>query len=112
MLGCVLEKIRINNLSGSSGLLLLILLGLLVWLWQNSLIVREIAIRAARDTCQQQQLQLLDGSVELQHFKPERLTNGRLSLRRTYLFSYSEDGLERSTGFVIMSGNHIEQVGL
>jgi hypothetical protein len=55
---------------------------------------------------------LLDGSVALQHFKPERLTNGRLSLRRTYLFSYSEDGLERSTGFVIMSGNHIEQVGL
>jgi len=99
-------------LSGSSGLVLLVLLGLLLWLWQNSLSAREVAIQAARDACQQQQLQLLDGSIVLQRLKPERLTNGRLSLRRTFLFSYSEDGLERKTGFVIMSGNHIEQVGL
>jgi len=100
------------TLSGSSGLVLLILLGLLVWLWQNSLLTRETAVGAARDTCRQQQLQLLDGSVALQHIKPARLANGRLSLRRTFLFSYSEDGLERRTGFVIMSGNHIDQVGL
>lgn len=99
-------------MSGSSGLLLFVLLGLLVWLWQNSLLAREAAVRAARDTCRQQQLQLLDGSVALQRIKPERLTNGRLSLRRTFLFSYSEDGLERKTGFIIVSGNHIEQVGL
>jgi len=99
-------------LGGSSGLVLLVLLGLLLWLWQNSLSAREVAIQAARDACRQQQLQLLDGSVVLKRIKPERLTNGRLSLRRTFLFSYSEDGLERKTGFVIMSGNHIEQVGL
>ena len=99
-------------MTGSSGLLLLVLLGLLVWLWQNSLRAREMAIRAARETCQQQQLQLLDGSVALARLKPERLANGRLSLRRTFLFSYSEDGMERRTGFVILSGNHVEQVGL
>ncbi len=99
-------------MGGSSGLVLLVLLGLLLWLWQNSLSAREVAIQAARDACRQQQLQLLDGSVVLKRIKPERLTNGRLSLRRTFLFSYSEDGLERKTGFVIMSGNHIEQVGL
>ncbi|VAW74381.1 hypothetical protein MNBD_GAMMA15-1355 [hydrothermal vent metagenome] len=92
--------------------MLLVLLGLLVWLWQNSLLAREAAVRAARDVCQQQHLQLLDGSVALHRFKPERLTNGSLSLRRTYLFGYSEDGMERKTGFVITSGNHVEQVGL
>lgn len=91
---------------------MLILLGLLVWLWQNSMLAREIAARAARDACQRQQLQLLDGSVALRNLKPERLANGRLSLRRTFLFSYSEDGMERRTGFVILSGNHVEQVGL
>lgn len=101
-----------GNLDGSSGLLLLILLGLLVWLWQNSLLAREAAVHAARDACQKQQLQLLDGSVALQRLRPERLANGSLSLRRTYLFGYSEDGLERKTGFVITSGNHVEQVGL
>jgi len=97
---------------GSSGLVLLVLLGLLLWFWQNSLSAREAAIHAARDACNQQQLQLLDGSVALQRLRPERLTNGRLSLRRTFLFGYSEDGMERKTGFVIMAGNHIEQVGL
>ena len=99
-------------MNGSSGLVLLVLLGLLLWFWQNSLSVREIAIRAARDACQQQHLQLLDGSIVLRSLKPERLANGHLSLRRIFLFSYSEDGLERKTGFVIMTGNHIEQVGL
>lgn len=99
-------------MGGSSGLVLLVLLGLLLWLWQNSLSAREAAIRAAREVCKQQQLQLLDGSVALQRLRPARLTNGQLSLRRTFLFSYSEDGLERKTGFVIMAGNHIEQVGL
>ncbi|TCK17237.1 uncharacterized protein DUF3301 [Thiogranum longum] len=99
-------------MSGSSGLLLLILLGLLIWLWQNSLRARESAIRAAREACQQQHFQLLDGSIVLQRLMPGRQENGRLSLRRTFLFSYSEDGLQRKTGFVIMSGNHIEQVGL
>lgn len=100
------------TLGSSSGLLLLALLGLLAWLWQNSLRARESATRAARDACQQQHFQLLDGSVALQRFRPGRLANGRLSLQRTFLFSYSENGLERKTGFVIMSGNHIEQVGL
>lgn len=99
-------------MTGSSGLLLLVLLGLLVWLWQNSLLAREIAVRAAREACQQQHLQLLDGSVALQRLTPERLASGRLSLRRTFLFSYSEDGMERRTGFIILSGNHVEQVGL
>ncbi len=99
-------------MDGSSGLLLLVLLGLLMWLWQNSLRAREAAVRAAREACKQQQLQLLDGSVALQRLAPARLTNGRFSLRRTYLFGYSEDGMERKTGFVITSGNHVEQVGL
>jgi len=99
-------------LTGSSGLVLLILLGLLIWLWQSSLLAREIAIRAAREACQRKQLQLLDGSVALQRFRPERLANGRLSMRRTFLFHYSEDGMERRTGFIILSGNHVEQVGL
>ncbi len=88
------------------------MLGLLAWLWQSSLLAREAAVRAARDVCRQQQLQFLDGSVALKRFTLARLPNGRLALRRTFLFAYSEDGLGRQTGFVIMLGNHVEQVGL
>ncbi len=101
-----------GSLSGESGILLLIALGLLAWLWQNSLLARETAARAAREACRQQQLQLLDGSVAFRNIGMARLPRGRMALRRTFLFAYSEDGMERRTGFVIMLGNHVEQVGL
>jgi hypothetical protein len=90
----------------------LALLVLLLWLWQNTLRIRELAIVAARQTCSRQQLQLLDGTVVLHRLGVKRSPSGHLALRRTFLFAYSEDGLERHTGFIIMLGAQIEQVGL
>jgi hypothetical protein len=97
---------------GTSGLLLLVLLGLIVWFWQNTLKARELALRAARDTCLSQQLQLLDGSVTFQRIALRRSHRGRMTLQRTFQFAYSEDGHDRRAGFVITLGNHVEQVGL
>lgn len=97
---------------GNSGLILLLLLGLLVWFWQNTLRARENALHAARELCQLQQLQLLDATVTLQSLKLRRGEDGRLRLRRTFLFSYSDTGENRRSGFILMTGNRIEQVGL
>ena len=97
---------------GTSGLLLLILLGLIVWFWQNTLQARELALRAARDACQSQQLQLLDGTVTLQRLALRRSNTGRVTLQRTFQFSYSAEGDDRQTGFIITLGNLVEQVGL
>ena len=97
---------------GASGLLLLILLGALMWFWQDTLAVRERATRAAGDACRHQNLQLLDGTVALHQVRLRRRVSGALAVQRTFVFAYSEDGLERRTGFVISLGNHIEQVGL
>ena len=97
---------------GASGLALLIALGLLIWFWQDTLAIRESAIRAARETCAHQNLQFLDATVVFHRFSLARTRDGRLALRRTFLFSYSEDGLQRNTGFILTLGNHIEQVGL
>ena len=96
----------------TSGLLLLILLGLIVWFWQNTLRARELALQAARDACQSQQLQLLDGTVTLHRLVLRRSHRGYLSLQRTFQFSYSTAGDDRQTGFVITLGNLVEQVGL
>ena len=96
----------------TSGLLLLILLGLIVWFWQNTLRARELALRAARDTCQNQQLQLLDGTVTLHRLVLRRSNRGHLTLQRTFQFTYSVDGDDRQTGFVITLGDLVEQVGL
>ena len=96
---------------GSSVLLLFALLGLLVWFWQNTLRVRELALGAAREVCHRQQLQLLDATVALRRVVVRR-SAGRLLLQRTFQFSYSSEGSDRQSGFVIVTGNHVEQVGL
>jgi len=96
----------------STGLLLLILLGIFVWFWQNTLRDRELALLAARDICRHQQLQLLDATVTLQRVALRRSRHGGLTLQRTFQFAYSAEGHDRRTGFVITQGNHVEQVGL
>lgn len=97
---------------GNSGLVLLLLLGLLAWFWQNTLRARESALHAARELCQRQQLQLLDATVTLQSLRLRRGEHGRLQLRRTFQFNYSDTGENRRTGFILMTGNRIDQVGL
>jgi len=88
------------------------LLGLVLWFWQNTLRIRELAVKVARQTCSGQNLQLLDGSVVLHRLSLKRNASGHMAVRRTFLFAYSEDGIQRHTGFVIMLGSQIEQVGL
>jgi hypothetical protein len=96
----------------ATSLIPLALLGLSLWLWQNTLKIHELAVTAARQTCSLQNLQLLDGTVMLHRLSVKRNPAGHLTLRRTFLFAYSQDGIERHTGFIIMLGSHIEQVGL
>ncbi|MGD8843628.1 MAG: DUF3301 domain-containing protein [Gammaproteobacteria bacterium] len=92
-------------------LILLALLGALVWFWLSTLRVRELALDAARDVCRRQDLQLLDATVALQRLTLRR-SAGQVRLERTFRFSYSDDGVARSSGFVITIGNRVEQVGL
>lgn len=97
---------------GGSGLLLLILLGLVIWFWQNTLRARELAFRATHELCRLQQYQLLDSTVTLQRIELVRSDQGRMQFKRTFQFAYSDDGDSRYSGFVIVAGNHVEQVGL
>ena len=97
---------------GTSGLLLLVLLGLIVWFWQDTLRARELALRAAGEACRSQQLQLLDGTVTLHRLALQRSKQGRVTLQRTFQFNYSIEGDDRRTGFIITLGNLVEQVGL
>lgn len=93
-------------------LFLLLLLALIVLFWQSNMSAREAAAAAARDTCSRQGLQLLDGTVELQRMQFARNTPGTLVFRRVFQFSYSPDGATRQSGFVIMLGNQVENIGL
>jgi len=97
----------------SWGVLVAILgIALLGWAWYASLAAREAANRIALETCERAGVQMLDGTVAILKLEPKRGASGTLTLRRTYVFDYTEDGFARRRGFVVMLGPDVETVGL
>jgi hypothetical protein len=82
------------------------------WAWHASLAARELANRIAADTCTRAGVQFLDGTVSVLKLSLARDGDGRLALRRTYVFDYSEDGYDRRRGFVVLTGLQLDSVGL
>jgi hypothetical protein len=99
------------ELSWSLLALLCVLIGL-AWAWHTNLAARERANLAALETCQRTGAQLLDGTVAFRRLRPARGPDGWLRLRRTYVFDYSQDGVTRRQGFVILLGDSLESIGL
>ena len=93
------------------GLLTVILLAAAVlWFWQDSLAARESANAAAKEACHRLSLQFLDGTVAFARLALVRV-DGRLTLRRTYVFDYTATSIERRQGFVLLTGRRVESVG-
>ena len=86
------------------GLALLTALG---WLWYDSLHVREIALRAAREACRAEGLQFLDDTVGIASLKLARNDDGHVQLQRAYAFEFSDTGDNRLKGSVVMLGNRV-----
>lgn len=91
-------------------LVLLLVAAAVVWFLQDSLAVRERANRAAMEACERLSLQFLDGTVAFARLSFTR-EHGRLALRRTYVFDYTANSIERRQGFVILVGRRVESVG-
>ena len=96
----------------SWGMLVGVIIGAFVaWFWHDSLGVRERANRAAMEACEQLQLQFLDGTVAFARLWPARGNDGRMTLRRPYVFDYTADSVARRQGFVVLLGLKVESVG-
>ena len=80
--------------------------------WHRNLGCRELANRVATDTCGRSQVQLLDGTVAFARFAVERNAHGKWALLRTYVFDYTDNGVDRRQGFVVLRGLDVEAVGL
>jgi len=95
---------------GWGALVLLLAAVAVVWFLQDSLAARERANAAAMEACQRLSLQFLDGTVAFARlaFTRER---GQLAIRRTYVFDYTANSIERRQGFVILTGRRVESVG-
>ena len=89
---------------------LLVVVAIVVWFWQDSLRARDVANDAAMRACADLQLQFLDGTAAFSRLRLVR-DLGRLSLQRTYVFDYTAQTMERLQGFVVMTGWRIDSVG-
>lgn len=92
-------------------LLLMAVVGL-VWYWLDSLKVRDIAAASAAEICRRQGLQLLDATVSVGRIRLGRNSRGHVTLLRAFTFEYSQDGVSRQQGFVVIIGHQVESVGL
>ena len=95
---------------GWGALVLLLVAAAVVWFLQDSLAARERANAAAMEACRRLSLQFLDGTVAFARLKFMR-ERGQLALRRTYVFDYTANSIERRQGFVILVGRRVESVG-
>ena len=93
-------------------LTLLLIIALLVWFWQISQHCRDVAIQVARQTCKHQGLQFLDGTATLKSIRPYFTPGSGPGLKRTYTFDYSEDGVGRHSGCIIMHKTQVSSVVL
>ena len=91
-------------------LALLLLIALLLWLWRAGQDSRDAAIAIARETCERQGLQFLDGTPALQKIRPCFSWRTGPGLRRIYTFDYSADGVGRKTGCIIMHNARVSAV--
>jgi hypothetical protein len=88
----------------------LILLAALVWLWFDSMRARERALASGRRACERDGLQFLDETVECVRLGFARNADGRLLLRRTYGFEFSDTGNNRRSGSIVMLGGEVESL--
>jgi hypothetical protein len=88
----------------SIGLLMLLLVG---WFWFDGFQSRAAAMRAAHAACAADGLLLLDDTVALASVRLGRDDAGRLRLRRTYDFEYSDTGDNRRAAQLTLLGTEL-----
>ncbi|MFW6258455.1 MAG: DUF3301 domain-containing protein [Halochromatium sp.] len=89
-------------------LLLLLLIG---WFWLDASRARERAVGLAHRACQERGVQLLDQAVELRRLGLRWRRQG-LRIRRVYRFEFSEEGIGRRTGYLVLLGLHLVDLSL
>ena len=80
--------------------------------WIDSLRARERALAAGRGACERYGVQLLDETVQFARLRLARDEAGRLRLRRTYSFEFSDTGDNRRHGAIVMLGAELQDMQL
>jgi hypothetical protein len=78
--------------------------------WVDSLRARERALAAGRGACERYGVQLLDETVQFARLRLARDDEGRMRLRRTYTFEFSDTGNNRRHGAIVMLGARLQDM--
>lgn len=92
--------------------LALLAVALAGWILFEALRAREAAIRVTREACKLHGLQLLDDTVQGVRLRFARDSEGVVRVRRSFVFDFSEDGMNRRAGSVVMLGGEVESMQL
>lgn len=92
-----------------SNLLAVFFLLLLGWFWLDSLRAREFATEICKAACARHELQFLDQTVALRRLGLAWKAEG-LRMRRVYRFDFSEEGVGRRSGYLVMRGMTLEDL--
>ena len=79
------------------------------WFWLDSLRAREIAIGICKAACERRDLQFLDQAVVLRRLGFSWRSEG-IRLRRVYRFDFSEEGVGRRNGYLVLRGLNLEDL--
>ena len=86
----------------------LLVAGIGLWFWRDSLGAREQARAASTRACRLSNVQLLDDTVALERLWWRRDRDGRLKLERLYVFEFTDTGQRRQVGSVLLVGWRVE----
>lgn len=89
-------------------LILLMILGSASFAWWSAArAAAERAVDVGRSACESAGVQLLDQTVHATGLKLRRRTDGRLGWERSFRFEYSDDGIERHVGRLVLAGDQL-----
>lgn len=95
-----------------NALTFLFALAILVWFWQNSLRLREIAIHKCNTACRTIGLQLLDETVALHKIAFAKDDRNQTRILRRYHFEFSINGHDRYEGSITFIGQGVDHIQL
>lgn len=86
-------------------LILMMLAGAVFALWSSARGAAERAEAVGRNACTAAGVQLLDQTVHASGVKLRRGEDGRMGFERSFRFEYSDDGVQRHLGRLVLRGN-------
>jgi len=85
-------------------LILMILAAMAFAFWSAARAAAELAEQVGRNACQAAGVQLLDQTVHASGLRIRRGYDGRLGFERSFRFEYSDDGIQRHIGRLVLRG--------